>query len=149
MITGKRLCPKISTGIMWRNSDKSSSTGWTKPELVLVQSQCPKSFKCFEFRAKAPGGITNQVITPIRTKYKLHEWQHIRKIKVIAKTNSITVPIERDTGKAEKKEELKEGKDYSVEEGDERVRYWICMYCKKKFKTLYECRQHINTAHPK
>jgi phenylpyruvate tautomerase PptA (4-oxalocrotonate tautomerase family) len=70
-----------------------SSTGWTEPELILVENQCPKSFKCFEFRAQPPGGISSPVITPITVDYSLYEWEHIKMIKVIAKSNSITEPL--------------------------------------------------------
>lgn len=69
------------------------STGWTEPGLILVESQCPKSFKCFEFRAQPPGGISIPVITPITVDYSLYQWEHIKKIKIIAKSNSITEPI--------------------------------------------------------
>jgi hypothetical protein len=71
-----------------------NSTGWQDPKLVPVDTGCPKSFKCFEFRAKPPTGITNPVITPVSADYKLENWQHVKKIKVIAKTNSITEPVE-------------------------------------------------------
>jgi hypothetical protein len=75
-----------------------SSTGWTEPELILVEGQCPKSFKCFEFQAQPPGGISSPVITPITVDYSLYQWEHIKKIKIIAKSNSITehVPTEKE-----------------------------------------------------
>ena len=72
-----------------------SSTGWQVPQLVPVDTDCPKSFKCFEFVAKPPTGVTNPVITPVSADYKLENWEHVKKIKVIAKTNSITVPVEK------------------------------------------------------
>jgi hypothetical protein len=72
-----------------------NSTGWQAPQLVPVDTDCPKSFKCFEFRAKPPTGITNPVITPVSADYKLENWQHVKKIKVIAKKNSITEPVEK------------------------------------------------------
>lgn len=72
-----------------------SSTGWQAPQLVPVETDCPKSFKCFEFLAKPPTGITNPVITPVSADYTLENWQHVKKIKVIAKKNSITVPVEK------------------------------------------------------
>jgi hypothetical protein len=70
-----------------------SSTGWTEPELILVHEDCPKSFKCFEFRAKPPSGISIPVITPITVDYSLHEWEYIKKIQIIAKSNSVTEPV--------------------------------------------------------
>ncbi|UCH97801.1 MAG: hypothetical protein JSV88_13370 [Candidatus Aminicenantes bacterium] len=72
-----------------------SSTGWQDPQLVPVDTNCPKSFKCFEFVAKPPTGITNPVITHVSADYKLEDWQHVKKIKVIAKTNSIIKAVEK------------------------------------------------------
>lgn len=71
-----------------------NSTGWQDPQLVLVDTGCPKSFKCFEFRANPPTGISNPVITKISADYQLENWEHIRDIKVIAETNSITESVE-------------------------------------------------------
>jgi hypothetical protein len=70
-----------------------NSTGWTEPELILVHENCPKSFKCFEFRAKPPEGISIPVITPITVGYSLYEWEHIKKIQIIARSNSVTEPV--------------------------------------------------------
>lgn len=72
-----------------------SSTGWEAPQLAPVETDCPKSFRCFEFVAKPPTGITNPVITPVSADYKLENWQHVKKIKVIAKENSIIVPVKK------------------------------------------------------
>jgi hypothetical protein len=72
-----------------------NSSGWQVPQLAPVDTDCPKSFKCFEFVAKPPIGVTNPVITPVSADYKLENWQHVKKIKVIAKNNSITVPVKK------------------------------------------------------
>lgn len=71
-----------------------SSTGWTAPELVPTDEDCPKSFKCFEFRAKPPTGISKPVLTPITAHYTLDDWQHVKMIKITSKSNAVTKPVE-------------------------------------------------------
>lgn len=68
-----------------------STSGWTNPQLILVDAKPDKDGNLYyDFKATPPGGISLQVLTPIKASVFLYDLTGVKAIVVKSVTNEKT-----------------------------------------------------------